>query len=337
MTTPGETAPGEAASDDVLPALFTSSGEGLWTATEYARGPWDPRHCHGGPVSALLARACEQTGDSNDTDPRAGNDIGHDQTDQTGRSPSSGGVRAPSDWQITRLTIELTRPVPVGVPLALASTVERPGRKVSVVAASLTTQPADGATGVEVAKVRALRIRRSEFELPEHPTLGSELAGTPGEGRLERVSWAADDAAPDTGDVSQDTSHETPIAFHSHGAEHRIVAGSWNDPGPISLWIRLATCVVAGEVPTGVQRAATAADFGNGVSSALDFADFTYINPDLTMHLARPPQGEWIGMVTHSVYGTEAMSTGAGFAESALHDELGRLGRSVQSLLVEPR
>ena len=36
-------------------ALFEMEGSRV-RATEMSRGPWDPRHCHGGPVSALLAR-----------------------------------------------------------------------------------------------------------------------------------------------------------------------------------------------------------------------------------------------------------------------------------------
>jgi len=275
------------------PALFESvDNAGLapgdwWMATEYARGPWDPRHCHGGPVSAMLARACESIDDD------------------------------PNTWQIARLTIELTRPVPVGEPLLLTTDVERGGRKVSVVAASLGDED-----GVEIAKVRALRIRQRDFPLPDHPTPPPALLGEPGEGRLEKVSWAIG---------------EGTIAFHSHGAEHRIVDGSWSDPGPISLWIRLSTVLVAGEPLSGVQRAAAAADFGNGVSSSIDFEEFLFINPDLTVHLARPPVGEWIGMVSHSRYGTDTMSTGAGFAESELYDADGRVGRSIQSLFVDPR
>lgn len=269
-----------------LPSDAPAGATEAWTATEYARGPWDPQHCHGGPVSALLARACEQT-------------------------PADG-----VDWLIARLTIELTRPVPVGHPLAMMSTVERPGRKVSVVAASLWS----GAT--EVAKVRALRIRRQEFELPPHALVPPEIDGVPGGGTRERPTWASDGVG---------------VAFHSHGAEHRIVEGSWNDLGPITLWIRLAVDLVEGETATGVQRVAAAADFGNGVSSSIDVDDYLFINPDLTVHLAREPQGEWIGMSSHSLYGTPSASSGAGFAESALHDELGRVGRSVQSLFVDVR
>jgi hypothetical protein len=94
---------------------------------------------------------------------------------------------------------------------------------------------------------------------------------------------------------------------------------------------------VAGEAPSGVQRAAAAADFGNGVSGGLPFDRFVYINPDLTVHLLRPPTGEWIGMRASSHYGTADASTGAGFAESALYDADGRVGRSVQSLLLDER
>lgn len=284
---------------DALPVLFEPSDapdgspdhDEWWRPTEFARGPWDPRHCHGGPVSAFLARACETIDDGSDT-----------------------------AWQITRLTIELTRPVPVGIALRLTTDIERPGRKVSVVAASLTTH--DGVRSTEIAKVRALRVRRLDIDLPPHPTERSELTEAPESGRRERLSWATDGAG---------------TAFHLHGAEHRMIEGSWDDPGPVRVWIRLVSQIVAGEIPTGVQRAAAAADFGNGVSSALPYEDFLYINPDLTVHLARPPQGEWIGMVTHSVYGTDAASTGAGYAESALYDAHGRVGRSVQSLFVEPR
>ncbi|MEP1126609.1 MAG: thioesterase family protein [Ilumatobacter sp.] len=275
------------------PALFVpvdAAGAGpgdWWSATEFARGPWDPAHCHGGPVSAMLARACEQ-------------------------------IESPDvDWVITRLTVELTRPVPVGRPLRLAAEVERPGRKVSVVAASL-----NDVDGIEVAKVRALRVRRRDFPLPIHPTAPPSLTGDAQDAPRVLMSWATD------GDQ---------VAFHSHSAEHRVVAGSWDEPGPMSLWVRLTTVLVEGEPLSGVQRAVAAADFGNGVSSAIDYERFLFINPDLTVHLARPPVGEWIGMVSHSRYGTDTDSSGAGFAESELYDADGRVGRSVQSLFVEPR
>ncbi len=297
------------------PALFVpveaaGSGPGeWWSASEFARGPWDPMHCHGGPVSAMLARACERI-DRPGTRPGTERSGGAEESSTDSSGPSV-------DWQITRLTVELTRPVPVGRPLRLATEMERPGRKVSVVAASL-----NNADGVEVAKVRALRVRRRDFPLPIHPTAPPSLTGDAQDAPRVPMSWATD------GDG---------IAFHSHSAEHRVVAGSWDEPGPMSLWVRLTTVLVDGEPLSGVQRAVAAADFGNGVSSAIDYEQYLFINPDLTVHLARPPTGEWIGMVSHSRYGTDTVSSGAGFAESELYDADGRVGRSIQSLFVEPR
>jgi hypothetical protein len=275
-------------SADGATSLFEPAGPDRWTPTELARGPWDPRACHGGPVSALLARAIEQA------------------------EPDS-----PVDWQIARLTIELTRPVPVGTPLVMSSEIERGGRKVSLVAVRLH----DGDT--EVARARALRIRTQPMSLPDEVTQPlPDPPGAPDDGVSQRVTWAAD----------------TPQrAFHTDGCEHRFTDGTWDEPGPVGVWIRLRVPVVPGETPSGVQRAAAAADFGNGVSGGLPFDRFTFINPDLTVHLLRTPVGEWIGMRSASFYGTETDSSGAGFAESALYDRAGRLGRSVQSLLVDQR
>jgi acyl-CoA thioesterase len=90
---------------------------------------------------------------------------------------------------------------------------------------------------------------------------------------------------------------------------------------------------VAGEDTTPYQRVAAAADFGNGISSLADFESLTYINPDLTIALHRLPIGEWVCLDAASRLETH----GVGFAESALFDEQGRIGRSIQSVLVEAR
>lgn len=267
--------------------LFDGAGPGCWVPTSYARGPWDPRACHGGPVSALLARAIEHS------------------------EPED-----PVDWQIARLSIELTRPVPVGRALTLTTEVERPGRKVSLVGARLLDDD------TEVARVRALRIRAAELALPDDVVQpADDPPGSPDAASAQRVTWAVDGQT----------------AFHANACEHRFTEGSWDQPGPVGVWIRLLVDVVADETPTGVQRAAAAADFGNGVSGGLPYDRFTYINPDLTVHLQRPPVGEWIGMRSASFYGGSDRSSGAGFAESALYDGRGRLGRSVQSLLLDRR
>lgn len=249
--------------------------------TEYCRGPWHPDACHGGPVAALAAR-------------------------EIARADDAGA------WQIARLTLELLKPVPVAGVLHLRTETERPGRKVSLLGVGVTSD------GVEVARLRALRIRLGHVDLPPGANAVPDDAPPPAS-TAEPVSatWAPTDE----------------LAYHSHGCEHRFVKGSWDRPGPAEAWIRLAVPVVEGEEPSGVERVMAAADFGNGISFGINPARWTFINPDLTVHLLRPPQGEWVGMRTASWYSGE----GAGLAESELFDEAGRVGRSCQSLLVEAR
>jgi len=267
-------------------ALFEIPETTVVVPTAFARGPWDDRNCHGGPVAAILARAVEQTDD--------GQPLGH--------------------WQVARLTIELTRPVPVGAALRLTTDIERPGRQVSLVAARLEHD------GVVVAIARALRIRSATVD----------LAG---------VVEPPDDRPPPA-DVFEDVrwemwTDETP-RFHSHSCHHRAVTGAMDEPGPATEWIALRVPVVAGEEPTGVQRVAAAVDFGNGISSGIASEHVAFINPDLTIHLARPPVGEWICIASSTHYGLPG-NDGAAMAESAVYDEAGRVGRSVQSLILQAR
>ena len=284
-------------------SLFVPDGPDRWVATEWSRGPWDPRHCHGGPVGALLARAVELADDGID----AG--TGH-----------AAGPADRSAWQIARLTVELTRPVPVGRPLELHTTIERPGRRVGLIAARLLDE------GTEVARVRSLRIRRDPDAVASE-VLGAAEAADPHTGRFPEPP---DRSRPERPSLPGD---DDTISFARQACEHRFAAGGWVEPGPVAVWIRLLLGVVPDEAPSPTQRVAAAADFGNGVSSVLPWDRYLFINPDLTVHLAREAQGDWIGLLAHTRIGSE----GAGLAESALHDIHGPIGRSLQSLYVASR
>jgi hypothetical protein len=120
-------------------------------------------------------------------------------------------------------------------------------------------------------------------------------------------------------------------AFHSAGVDIRYVTGHLDRPGPATAWFRLRVPVVAGEVPTPAQRAMAVADFGNGISSELEFGSHLFINPDLTVYLHRDPRDEWVCLDARTRFGPP----GTGMAESALWDGGGRIGRAVQSLYVE--
>ena len=78
---------------------------------------------------------------------------------------------------------------------------------------------------------------------------------------------------------------------------------------------------------------AVPADSGNGISAALDFARYVFVNADLTINLLRRPIGEWICVDARTLLAPN----GCGLAESQLFDEVGLVGRATQSLAVRQR
>lgn len=212
---------------------------------------------------------------------------------------------------VARLTVELLRPVPVA-PLTVATRLARPGRKVQLVEASLR------AGDVEVARATGLRIRTAVLPLPA-PSEAGQPPPLPDTGTASLPPWA------------QAVSYRS---FHRDGAEHRFVAGSFENPGPATDWIRLRVPLVAGESTPPLARAAAAADFGNGISWTLSRQEgWEFINPDLTVYLYRLPADEWVCLEAVTWTGPH----GVGLAESRLWDRHGPLGRSLQSLLLERR
>jgi len=65
--------------------------------------------------------------------------------------------------------------------------------------------------------------------------------------------------------------------------ESRFLRGAFTEPGPATVWMRMRRPLVAGEDPSPLQRVLTAADSGNGVSAALDWQAWTFVNVDLTV------------------------------------------------------
>jgi hypothetical protein len=215
-------------------------------------------------------------------------------------------LEAPRPARLARVTVELLRPVPLA-PLEVHTEVVRPGAKVSTLDATVT-----GPDGAPLVLARAQRIRTAPVDfadgatdvVPELPAIAADTSAWPG-GRL---------------------------AFHSHATEHRYVHGEFGGIGPCTDWVRLVVPVVLGEEPTGWQRAAAIADFSNGISAVVPFDGASvFINPDLTVHLWREPVGEWI--CSEAV--TRTSDSGIGLSETALWDRNGRVGRGLQSLLLD--
>jgi Thioesterase-like superfamily len=204
--------------------------------------------------------------------------------------------------RVARMTIELLRPVPMQ-PIVLRARTLRPGKKVQLVEASVL------AGDTEVVRATALRIRLADVEFADAP--GDRLTTGPGELR----------------------EHFESIGGLNFGfaMDVSIASGEFGVPGPAAAWFRLAVPVVAGEETTPLMRVAAAADFGNGISGAVTWDQYLFINPDLTIYLHRLPAGEWVGLDAI----TWPTHEGVGIADTALYDEEGRIGRSVQALLLD--
>jgi len=117
------------------------------------------------------------------------------------------------------------------------------------------------------------------------------------------------------------------------GMSLRAARGRFGVPGPGAIWYRADRPLVEGSPVSQAMRAVVAADFCNGTSAVLDFREWTFINADLTVSLARQPVGEWILLDADSWIGPD----GAGLAMARLADERGYFGRAVQSLVIEKR
>jgi hypothetical protein len=235
-----------------------------------------------------------------------------DPTMQHGGAPSSLAVWAAEQiptqvpMRIARVSIDLMRPVPVK-PLTLETEVLREGRKIQLCAVRLR---ADGVLAV-AATVLKMRITSEP--------LSPDVSGP-------KLELPLPDQLP-----------EDPAQFSSSpfvtGMRLRSARGKFGVPGPGAIWYRVVRPLVEGQAVSQAVRAVVAADFCNGTSAALDFREWTFINADLTVSMAREPVGEWILLDAESWIGPD----GAGLAMARLADTQGYFGRTVQSLVVERR
>jgi Thioesterase-like superfamily len=205
--------------------------------------------------------------------------------------------------RVGRVTVEILRPLPIE-PLTLNAQVVRPGRSVELIEASI-----EGEAG-ELARARGWRLAESDIT----------------------ADWEQDDPPPGHQDAEALEFFPTGEAIGWHTAMEIVFArGRFLEPGPATVWMRPRVALVQGEPITPLQRVMLAADGGNGVSAPLPWDRFIFINTDLTVHLLRPPEGEWVCLdsVTHV--------EGIGMTDTALWDERGRVGRAAQTLLVRAR
>jgi len=201
---------------------------------------------------------------------------------------------------LARVTFEILGPVPVAE-VEVEGRVIRPGRTVELLEAELR------AGGRPVMTARAWRL----------PVTSAPAAGV-------------EAATPPRPDAATPPPHEFG---YGHAVEIRFAAGGWHEPGPATAWTRLKVGVVPDEPPTPLQRVLAVADSGNGISAVMSWDEWLFINPELTVHVVRPPVGEWVVLDA----ATTIAPGGAALARSVLSDETGPVAYGAQSLLVTPR
>jgi hypothetical protein len=208
--------------------------------------------------------------------------------------------------RIARLTVEILRPVPIGT-LDVETQVVRGGRSIELLGAVARCE------GQEILRASAWQLRTEPIPLAEPPP----AVDRPGPEGLPPGSFF---------EGAMELGYHTGMAF-------RFAAGSFAEPGPAAVWMRMEVPLLAGEAPSPLVRVLAAADSGNGVSAVADPRDVLFVNTDLTVSLHRPPAGEWVLIDARTVVEPD----GTGQALSRLADVEGTIGTAIQTLFVAPR
>jgi len=210
------------------------------------------------------------------------------------------------DMRLARLTVEFLGAVPLA-PLTVQAQITRPGRRFQIAEAELV------AGDRSACRARAVLLRRGAVDgVPAGDAPALEL---PDPATCERLTMGAGES------------------FGGTGMDVRFVRGHLYENGPAVGWFRMAEPLVGDRPPTQAARAVAAADFGNGASRILDWDAWLFINTDLTVHLHREPEGEWVALDAR----TALDPNGSGLAWSDLHDARGHVGVALQTLFVDAR
>lgn len=248
-------------------------GPDTYEPTEITCSNWDSAIQHGSPPLALLTKAITRL------------------------------VEPP--LRLGRVTLDILGAIPVA-PVKVSARVERPGRRISLLAADMT------------------------------PTAGEARP-------VARVTaWAV--ATSDTADVASDrypplVEGETqPLPSDWWGLTGYLGSVDWrrqrDDPsGAAVFWLRPRGELVDGEETTSLDKLLLGVDSSNGVGATLDYQRFVFMNTDTVVHLHRLPAGEDFALRARSSIGPD----GVGVTSAEIFDRSGFIGVCAQMLLVQRR
>lgn len=262
-------------------ALYVREGDGF-VGTILTQGGWDPKGANGGAVLALLGHCLDD-------------------------------VPSLVEMGLSRFTVDLVRPVPLGRRLQVVPTVLREGKKIQLVQLVLLVDD------VEHVRATALRLRHADVS----------DGGVPDSTTDARPADALD--PPERSVSLRSDMAEAPGFLRAIDMRR---AGTSDGTGR-GVWVRLDVPVVAGEPTNPTALVTVGIDYVNLIGIELqNTAGLTMINPDVSAQLLRAPVGEWV-----AVTGDTRLDPilGRGISYALLSDTDGVFGTAMASQLLQPR
>ncbi|WP_326546369.1 thioesterase family protein [Mycolicibacterium sp. ND9-15] len=248
----------------------------VFESTDGTRSNWNPEIQHGSPPLALMTKRIEE-------------------------------LACDSGLRVGRLTLDILGAIPVAR-VRVRAWVERPGARISLMAAEMSETRPDGGRRV-VARVTAWLLATSDTAdaaTDRYPPLvEGEPVAVPhswvgARGYLETVTWRRQPETGETGHV---------------------------------VWMSPLVPLVDSEPTTALQRLALVVDSANGAGAALDPEAFVFMNTDTAVHLHRLPTGSDFAVRARGSIGPD----GIGVTTAELFDRRGFIGTSAQTLFVQRR
>lgn len=257
-------------------ALFHRQGS-EFVPSALASSPWNPDMLHGGAPAALLSYLLE----------------GH----------------APAGKQLTRIVIDLLRPVPRR-PLQTRVTALRDGARLSLHQAELWCQDK------LVAHATGTWVRPQDITLPDYAPQPERFWPAP-----------ASIATTDFSCIFAGKDVVIPPGLHTCMKIKPITPPL--EQGSGRWWMTVPMPIVDDEPVTPITRVGLLSDFCNGVGQLNLGGNVGMINADITLQLHRIPEGEWIGLDGIA----RVQPNGIGATHCRLFDEKGEVGYVMQTVM----